>query len=1487
MRSATNNRFIDVTQREVTPSECDQIHNVFTLAEVSAQQTLGYQGVYLSGSESSGYNLYGNIGEYYWPRTSFKVLGPKAQTQETTGTTTTIKCTLGGSPSTTETVVDVYCGVSLGVCAGVEQNGPCDIKKWNKKLSLKWEQSSDNGITWFRLPDTAQKLSGNRLGIGFCVPVDAPEIEGYFPRVKLNTAGELESPPNYLCINGQDRRPNANELRTQFYGVIDSVRISRGTTRYSGPVCQPYNPLHDSDLLIDDKVIFALNIGKNEHQKPGGKIIPYYLKHFGWVTPREKIYPTNQEIFGTEIRNFGPISPAANAKTRYTLLPDGPDPDLLPDVTISFYDAHNFLSYTTTEAGFRGRVGINFPSTVKGHAISNAVNFCCGLFLDDTIIPPALFGATQPPTREIIVDAATTENITPTFDGKLFGVKRTVDGIDGNPSTGTDQSTKIFLVKNQEYPSQNGIYEVTNQPSLKYPWVRIPLNANNPLNSPRDTYENLRIFVREGDTNAGTVWRCSTPNPILDETDISFVQEQHLGFYTDNFCIETYFKVASFRHPNTGTSTIKSGEAMTLIDTYAPQAGGKLSTAGVKIYMRPLQEKKYNDHIDNPNYETTNNILQTTDNPAGQILVDIGPYCVTDGKLDTIVDDNSYQGESHTEKKGPALRSGPIAAGVFHHVAVTREKDTFRLYVDGVLQDSFVSQETIYSPVNRTKEQNYIRYRPRGFWGPDKDQTTLGYARFVVKNSEFYYDRDDVSADYAEAYNGAAGMIVIKSLPAEDAAQFINLPGTFGGMLINEYTSPGFPIPNYPAPAHVYIYNDANSTSSTITDIPFQYAPNLRFPIDSVTVDLATVQESETYYGFDSATTTFKTVPIPGRGDITLYGLNAEGAKAKGNIVLRFSTDANRELPMRVRFSTTGSCGTFLFVPRAEANTSPSDFRILSTTAATPPPIEKNWARLAASPPGVASYFYVSVPVTAIINGTCGNIANNATFQIQPNHTVKCATTANIPALFGTAVVIDGQTLAVDDVVLVKNQTQPAQNGIYTVRSAGWTRASGLSQVDQVLYGITVKVTDGVQNANKFFYMSNKSFSTIGNSSMTWEQLLLGIDVTQIKSSNSFSGGINDDALSPRYIDGVKVVANMRVLVKDQIDRTQNGIYIAKATQWVRAPELDSSADLKNELRVFVTTGFHNGGVAFVKKFSDSTPDVIPEVIVLGYTSFKFSEAEEKDSDSDILGAVEDGWCAGDGITVGEQKSVTVFGTTKENITLSGLINFDKTNVTSPTERAKFQYNSEEKEGLILVKNQTDPKENGIYVARNAGAWKRASFLNKSSQFIDAGEIFVAPLFGTDAGSLNPNRGYRMNIAACAGTIGWTRSQFMLGFDCITTGPLEELTKLYLPLNWRLLKSDKSGIQPDQDTNLPTIQPGEQVTWTDFLQSGDDAHTWRLRLKCGKTDHYSRALIVRRARRILNYVTETAQWEPVIPLGKILAPGNGLYVINFGSSTAP
>lgn len=59
-------------------------------------------------------------------------------------------------------------------------------------------------------------------------------------------------------------------------------------------------------------------------------------------------------------------------------------------------------------------------------------------------------------------------------------------------------------------------------------------------------------------------------------------------------------------------------------------------------------------------------------------------------------------------------------------------------------------------------------------------------------------------------------------------------------------------------------------------------------------------------------------------------------------------------------------------------------------------------------------------------------------------------------------------------------------------------------------------------------------------------------------------------------IDGVTVIANDRVLVKDQTTNTQNGIYVAAAGAWTRATDADAVSELRQGSYVFVNEGTVN-----------------------------------------------------------------------------------------------------------------------------------------------------------------------------------------------------------------------------------------------------------------------------------------------------------------------
>src|SRR4051812_2823136 len=61
-------------------------------------------------------------------------------------------------------------------------------------------------------------------------------------------------------------------------------------------------------------------------------------------------------------------------------------------------------------------------------------------------------------------------------------------------------------------------------------------------------------------------------------------------------------------------------------------------------------------------------------------------------------------------------------------------------------------------------------------------------------------------------------------------------------------------------------------------------------------------------------------------------------------------------------------------------------------------------------------------------------------------------------------------------------------------------------------------------------------------------------------------------------IDGVAVTAGKRVLVKDQTDATENGIYEASAGTWYRAADARSSRAINKGVTVHIQSGTANEG---------------------------------------------------------------------------------------------------------------------------------------------------------------------------------------------------------------------------------------------------------------------------------------------------------------------
>jgi len=93
------------------------------------------------------------------------------------------------------------------------------------------------------------------------------------------------------------------------------------------------------------------------------------------------------------------------------------------------------------------------------------------------------------------------------------------------------------------------------------------------------------------------------------------------------------------------------------------------------------------------------------------------------------------------------------------------------------------------------------------------------------------------------------------------------------------------------------------------------------------------------------------------------------------------------------------------------------------------------------------------------------------------------ATTANI-TLSGEQT-IDG-TLTSASRILVRSQTAPAENGIYTTGAGAWTRATDMDAWDTEVPGALCYVSGGSTLAGKRYYCSSVAGGTLNTTAITW-----------------------------------------------------------------------------------------------------------------------------------------------------------------------------------------------------------------------------------------------------------------------------------------------------------------------------------------------------------------------------------------------------------------
>ena len=110
---------------------------------------------------------------------------------------------------------------------------------------------------------------------------------------------------------------------------------------------------------------------------------------------------------------------------------------------------------------------------------------------------------------------------------------------------------------------------------------------------------------------------------------------------------------------------------------------------------------------------------------------------------------------------------------------------------------------------------------------------------------------------------------------------------------------------------------------------------------------------------------------------------------------------------------------------------------------------------------------------------------DNTAQGLDAKASVICATTANI-SLTGTQT-IDGIAVVAGNRVLVKNQTAPAENGIYVASASTWSRSTDMDTWAEVPNSY-VWVETGTTQADTGWVCTSNAGGTIGTTAITWVQ---------------------------------------------------------------------------------------------------------------------------------------------------------------------------------------------------------------------------------------------------------------------------------------------------------------------------------------------------------------------------------------------------------------